>query len=64
MSKQPFLTDVATLRKRAREHIDQGAVTPGYGGDTQTAIRVLNEYDYVYQQAADGRVPVWKLRHG
>src|SRR6478735_7159421 len=43
MSKQPFLTDVATLRKRAREHIDQGAVTPGYGGDTQTAIRVLNE---------------------
>jgi len=43
MSKQPFLSDVASLRKRAREHIEEGAVTPGYGGDTQTAIRVLNE---------------------
>jgi bacterioferritin len=43
MSKQPFLSDVATLRKRAREHIEGGAVTAGYGGDTQTAIRVLNE---------------------
>src|SRR6476469_7383138 len=43
MSKQPFLSDVATLRKRAREHIEEGAVTPGYGGDTQTAIRVLND---------------------
>ncbi len=43
MSKQPFLSDVATLRKRARQHIEEGAVTAGYGGDTQTAIRVLNE---------------------
>jgi bacterioferritin len=43
MSKQPFLSDVASLRKRARQHIEEGAVTAGYGGDTQTAIRVLNE---------------------
>jgi bacterioferritin len=43
MSKQPFLSDVATLRRRARQHIEEGAVTAGYGGDTQTAIRVLNE---------------------
>src|SRR6478609_5997530 len=43
MSKQPFLSDVASLRQRARQHIEEGAVTPGYGGDTQTAIRVLNE---------------------
>ena len=32
--------------------------------DLAVALRALNEYDYVYQQAADGRVPVWKLRHG
>jgi uncharacterized protein (DUF934 family) len=24
----------------------------------------LNRYAHVYQPAADGRVPVWKLRHG
>jgi uncharacterized protein (DUF934 family) len=32
--------------------------------DTATALRALNAYDFVYQQAADARVPVWKLRHG
>jgi len=40
--KQPFLTDVKTLRQRARQHIDAGAVTEGYGGNTQTAVKVLN----------------------
>src|ERR1700675_1099059 len=39
----PFLTDVKTLRKRARQHIEDGAVTAGYGGNTETAIKVLNE---------------------
>ncbi len=24
----------------------------------------LDRYDHVYQRAADGRTPVWKLRHG
>jgi bacterioferritin len=43
MSKKPFLTDVKTLRKRARQHIEEGAVTSGYGGDTTTAIKVLND---------------------
>ena len=32
--------------------------------DLAIALRALNQYDFVYQQAADGRVPVWKLRHG
>ena len=32
--------------------------------DGAVARRALEEYDFVYQQAADGRVPVWKLRHG
>ena len=40
---KPFLTDVQTLRKRAREHIMQGAVTPGYKGDRETVIKLLNE---------------------
>lgn len=40
--KAPFLTDVKTLRDQARQHIADGAVTRGYGGDTQTAVHVLN----------------------
>jgi bacterioferritin len=39
----PFLTDVETLRKRAREHIAQGAVTPGYDADRDVVVRLLNE---------------------
>ena len=39
----PFLTDVQTLRKRARSHIDEGAVTPGYGADSGLVCKVLNE---------------------
>jgi len=36
-----FLTDVQTLRARARDHIDGGAVTTGYGGDVKRAIELL-----------------------
>jgi len=38
-----FLTDVKELRDRARRHIMDGAVTKSYGGDTETACRILNE---------------------
>ena len=31
--KKPFLTDIKTLRARARKHIEQGAVTAGYRAD-------------------------------
>jgi bacterioferritin len=31
------------LRKRARQHIENGAVTPGYQADRDTVIRILNE---------------------
>jgi bacterioferritin len=41
--KQPFLTDVQTLRKRAREHIERGAVTQGYSADRETVLKLLNE---------------------
>ncbi len=41
--EKPFLTDIETIRKRARQHIEQGAVTAGYSADRQTVIKLLNE---------------------
>jgi bacterioferritin len=41
--KQPFLTDIKTLRARARKHIEDGAVTAGYQADRATVIKLLNE---------------------
>ena len=38
-----FLSDVKELRRRAREHIQDGAVTAGYGADREKVIAVLNE---------------------
>jgi bacterioferritin len=38
-----FLSDVATLRQRARQHIEEGAVTSNYGLDAPTVCKVLNE---------------------
>lgn len=38
-----FLTDVETLRKRAREHVEQGAVTEGYKADKEKIISILND---------------------
>lgn len=32
--------------------------------DPTTLEAALERYDTVYQKAADGRVPVWALRHG
>ena len=40
---QPFLTDVQELRRRARQHIEEGAVTEGYRGDRETVVKLLNE---------------------
>ena len=41
--KQPFLTDVKTLRERARKHIEQGAITDTYRADRATVVKLLNE---------------------
>lgn len=38
-----FLTDIAELRRRARKHIEEGAVTDGYKADRKTVIKLLNE---------------------
>jgi len=43
VADKPFLTDIKTLRERARQHIEQGAVTEGYKADRKTVIKVLNE---------------------
>lgn len=37
------LTDVQTLRERARQHVENGAVTEGYTADRETVLRLLNE---------------------
>lgn len=36
------LTDVATLRSRARQNVENGAVTEGYDADREEIIRLLN----------------------
>src|ERR1700759_254383 len=41
MADTPFLTDVKTLRKRARQHLDRGAVTDTYKGDVKKTIDLL-----------------------
>lgn len=40
---RPALTDIKTLRERARQHIEEGAVTAGYAADRDEVIRMLNE---------------------
>ncbi|HEX2758309.1 MAG: ferritin-like domain-containing protein [Thermoanaerobaculia bacterium] len=37
-----FLSDVTELRRRARREIEEGAVTPGYRGDRDTVLKLLN----------------------
>ena len=43
MTEKPFLTDVQELRRRARKHIEEGAVTEGYRANRETVIKLLNE---------------------
>jgi bacterioferritin len=38
---QPFLSDIKSLRQRARQHLAQGAVTESYGGDVNKTIEIL-----------------------
>ena len=43
MSQSNFLSDIQTLRQRARQHIEQGAVTAGYAADRDTVLKLMNE---------------------
>src|ERR1700732_5194246 len=38
-----FISDIQEIRRRARAHIERGAVTSGYKGDVDTVVRLLNE---------------------
>ncbi len=38
---QPFLSDVVTLRDRARKSLEDGAVTPAYVGDPKKTCEIL-----------------------
>jgi bacterioferritin len=38
-----FVSDIQEIRRRAREHLEQGAVTEDYGGDVQTSVQLLND---------------------
>jgi bacterioferritin len=42
-SNTPFLTDIKTLRERARQHIGEGPVTAGYSADRDVVLKLLND---------------------
>lgn len=41
--ERPALSDIQTLRARARQHIERGAVTEGYAAEREFVIKLLNE---------------------
>lgn len=43
LTNQPFLTDIETIRQRARQHIEDGPITEGYSADRETVIKLLND---------------------
>ena len=40
-SDKPFLSDVISLRERARKSLEDGAVTDAYGGDPKKTVEIL-----------------------
>lgn len=42
-SRGQFISDLEAIRKRARQHIEDGAVTESYRADRETVVRVLND---------------------
>lgn len=43
MSNGPFVNNLVEIRKRAREHMQRGAVTSGYKANREVVIKILNE---------------------
>src|SRR5438045_5590721 len=67
-TKTPFLTDVKTLRERARQHLDQGAVTSTYKGDARKTIEILQsvlatEIVCVLRRSEEHTSELQSLRH-
>jgi bacterioferritin len=42
-SHQAFSSEIDAIRRRARERLEEGAVTNNYGADLETAISLLND---------------------
>ena len=42
-NQKPFLSDVKTLRERARQNLSDGAITKTYGGDVKKTIEILQQ---------------------
>jgi bacterioferritin len=42
-SKDPFVLDVEKIRTDARQHMDDGSVTAGYGADREVVLKLLND---------------------
>ena len=40
-NRKPFLSDIKTLRERARQNLSDGVVTKTYGGDVKKTIEIL-----------------------
>jgi bacterioferritin len=43
MKRSSHLMNIQTIRERAREHIERGAVTDSYGADRNVVLQLLNE---------------------
>ena len=43
MTNKSCLSDVQTLRNKARQHIEEGAVTSGYAADRKAVLKMLND---------------------
>lgn len=43
MAKNALITDTPTLRRRARQNIDEGSVTAGYSADRAVVLKLLND---------------------
>jgi bacterioferritin len=43
MAKGEFVTDLKEIRRRARQHIEQGAVTETYRANREVVLKILNE---------------------
>jgi bacterioferritin len=40
-NEKPFLSDIQTLRARARQHLEKGTLGTNYGGDAKKTIEIL-----------------------
>jgi bacterioferritin len=43
MKQDTFTMDIKAIRDRARQHIEEGAKTPGYKAKVDTVLKLLNE---------------------